>query len=60
MVQALAASHLEAGALELEITESLLMADPERALQFSAAIASHGSAHRDRRFQHRLLVAGGA
>jgi EAL domain-containing protein (putative c-di-GMP-specific phosphodiesterase class I) len=33
VVQALAATQLDASALELEITESLLMANPERALQ---------------------------
>jgi diguanylate cyclase (GGDEF)-like protein len=33
VVQALAATQLEPAALELEITESLLMANPERALQ---------------------------
>ena len=44
--------------LELEITESLVMQDPDRAVEMLRAAQVDGRAHLDRRLRHRLLVAG--
>jgi hypothetical protein len=43
--------------MEVELTESVLMSDPERANEVLRRAAGHGRAHRDRRLRHRLLVA---
>ena len=56
VLDALAASQIDAELLEVEITESVLMADPDRAHATLQRLHALG-VHRDRRLRHRLLVA---
>ena len=55
---ALAFSGLRGEQLVLEITEGTLMIDPAHAETILTRMAERKRAHRDRRFRHRLLVAG--
>ena len=58
-VGALLSAHGLAGSeLDLEITESAIMADPERAQEILTRLVGARRRHRDRRLRHRLLVDG--
>ena len=52
----LAAAGLAPGELELEITESTVMQNPEQAVTLMDELRRLGRAARDGRFRHRLLV----
>ena len=51
-------TELPPGLLELEITESMMMENPERAAQTLHEIKEMGVPRVDRRLRHRLFVAG--
>ncbi len=54
----LSTSGMPPQALELEVTESVVISSPERALATLQAVKRTGRAAGDRRLRHRLLVAG--
>ena len=54
----MAASHLDLADLILEITETTLMTDPERALQVIRELAARGGGNQHRRLRHRALLTG--
>ena len=60
IAQAVVDANFDAHLLELEITESLVMQDPDRAVETLGTAQVDGRAHLDRRLRHRPLVAGAA